>query len=56
MYRILSSTLSVLYVNHNRKKNKNHIKLSTEYWNLANKKLHPWISWSVIIQTQFKKI
>ena len=47
MYTILLSTLSVLYVNYNRKKNKNDIKLSAEYWNLGNKKLHPRMSWSV---------
>ena len=28
-------------------KNKNDTKLSTEYWKLANKKLHPQISWSI---------
>ena len=28
-------------------KNKNDTKLSTEYYKLANKKLHPQISWSV---------
>ena len=28
-------------------KNRNNTKLSTEYWKLENKKLHPWISWSI---------
>ena len=28
-------------------KNKNNTKLSTEYWKLANTKLHPRISWSI---------
>ena len=28
-------------------KNKNNTKLSSEYWKLANTKLHPRISWSI---------
>ena len=28
-------------------KNKNNTKLSTEYWNLASKKLHLQVSWSI---------
>ena len=28
-------------------KNKNDTKLSTEYWKLANNKLHLWIFWSI---------
>ena len=28
-------------------KNKKDTKLSTEYWKLANKKLHPRISWNI---------
>ena len=28
-------------------KNKNDTRLSPEYWKLANKKLHPRISWSI---------
>ena len=31
----------------NVQKNKNDTKLSTEYRKLANKKLYPWISWSI---------
>ena len=31
----------------NTEKDKNDTKLSTEYWKLANKKLHPGISWSI---------
>ena len=31
----------------NAEKNKNDTKLSTEYWKLANNKLHPQISWSI---------
>ena len=39
------------YANHkksfNEEKNKNDTSLSTENWKLANKKLHPRISWSI---------
>ena len=39
------------YANHkksfNSEKNKKDAKLSTEYWKLANEKLHPQIPWSI---------
>ena len=39
------------YANHkksfNVESNKSDTKLSTEYWKLANNKLHPQISWSI---------
>ena len=39
------------YANHKKsfhaEKSKNDTRLSTEYWKLANKKLHPRISWSI---------
>ena len=48
---ICETTFKKRYVNHkksfNVEKNKNDTKLSTEYWKLANSKLHPWISWSM---------
>ena len=34
-------------ISFNAEKNKNGTKLSTEYWKLANKNLHPRISWSI---------
>ena len=44
------SILKKSYANHiksfSTEKNKNNAKLSTKYWKLANKKLHPRISWS----------
>ena len=52
MYKeICETTLKKRYANHkksfNAENNKNDTKLSTEYWKLANKKLHPRISWSI---------
>ena len=48
---ICENTFKKRYANHkksfNVKKNKNNTKLSTEYWKLANNKLHPQISWSI---------
>ena len=48
---ICETTFKKRYANHkksfNVEKNKNDTKLSTEYWKLANKKLHPRISWSI---------
>ena len=48
---ICETTYRKRYANHKKsfdaEKNKNDTKLSTEYWNLANKKLNPWISWSI---------
>ena len=45
------SILKKSYTNHKKsfsteKNKKNNAKLSTKYWKLANKKLHPRISWS----------
>ena len=49
----LGNSFKKHYVNHkkmfNAEKNKNDTKLSTDYWELANKKLHPRISWSIKI-------
>ena len=43
--------LKKIYTNHKKsfhtEKSKNATRLSTEYWKLANKKLHPRISWSI---------
>ena len=52
MYKgICKTTYKKRYANHkksfNVKKNKNDTKFSTEYWKLANKTLHPRISWSI---------
>ena len=48
---IRETTFKKRYANHkksfNVEKNKNDTKLSTEYCKLANKKLHPRISWSI---------
>ena len=48
---ICVTTFKKRYANHkksfNAEKNKNDTKLSTEYWKLANKNLHPQISWSI---------
>ena len=48
---ICETTFKKRYANHkksfNVEKKKNNTKLSTEYWKLANNKLHPWISWSI---------
>ena len=48
---ICETTFKKRYANHkksfNEEKNKNDTKLSTENWKLANKKLHPRISWSI---------
>ena len=48
---ICETTFKKRYANHkksfNVEKNKNDTKLSTEYWKLANNKLHPQISWSI---------
>ena len=48
---ICETTFKKCYANHkisfNAEKNKNGTKLSTEYWKLANKNLHPRISWSI---------
>ena len=48
---ICETTFKKRYANHkklfNKEKNKNDTKLSIEYWVLANKKLHPQISWSI---------
>ena len=48
---ICETTFKKRYANHkksfNVEKNKNDTKLSTEYWKLANNKLHPRISWSI---------
>ena len=45
------TTFKKRYANHkkpfNAEKIKNETKLSAEYWKLANKKFHPWISWSI---------
>ena len=45
---ICETTFKKRYANHkksfNAEKNKNDTKLSTEYWKLANKKLHPRFS------------
>ena len=45
---ICEITFKKRHANHkksfNVEKNKNNTKLITEYWRLANKKLHPWIS------------
>ena len=63
---ICETTFKKRYANHkksfNEEKNKNDTRLSTENWKLANKKLHPRISWSIkgnyksYKPTQFKKI
>ena len=52
MYKgICETTFKKRYANHkkpfNVEKNKNDTKLSTEYWRLANNKLHPRTSWSI---------
>ena len=52
MYKgICETTFKKRYANHrksfNAEKNKNDTKLSTEYWKLGNKNLHPRISWSI---------
>ena len=52
LYKLICETsFKKRYANHkksfNEEKNKNDIKLSTEYWKLANMELHPWISWSM---------
>ena len=51
--------LKTRYTNHkkhfNAEKNKNNTKLSREYWKLANKKLHPRISW-IKKRQAYKKI
>ena len=48
---ICETTFKKRYANHTKsfieEKNKNNTQLSTEYWTLANKKVHPWISWSI---------
>ena len=48
---ICETTFKNRYANHkksfNAEKSKNDTKLSTEYWKLANKNLHPRISWSI---------
>ena len=48
---ICKSTFKKRYANHkksfNAENNKNDTKLSTEYWKLANNKLHPRISYSI---------
>ena len=49
LYKLICETsFKKRYANHkksfNEEKNKNDIKLSTEYWKLANMELHPWIS------------
>ena len=48
---ICKTTFKKRYANHkksfNVEKTRNDTKLSTEYWKLANKKLHPRISWSI---------
>ena len=48
---ICETTFKKRYANHekpfNVEKNKNDNKLSTEYWKMANNKLHPQISWSI---------
>ena len=48
---ICETTVKKRYANHkksfNAEMNKKDTKLSTEYWKLANKKLHPGISWSI---------
>ena len=48
---ICETTFKNRYANHkkyfNVKKYKSDTKLSTEYWKLANNKLHPQISWSI---------
>ena len=48
---ICETTFKKRYTNNkkslNVEKNKNDTKLSTEYWKLANNKLHPQISWSI---------
>ena len=48
---ICETTFKKGYANHkkslNVEKNENNTKLSTEYWKLANNKLHPQISWSI---------
>ena len=47
---ICEITIKKRYANYkssfNAEKNKNVTKLTTQYWKLGNKKLHPWISWS----------
>ena len=52
MYKgIYETTFEKRCANHekyfNLEKNKNDSKLYTEYWKLANKELHPRISWSI---------
>ena len=48
---ICETAFKKCYANHkksfNAAKDKNDTKLSTEYWKLANNKLHPQISWSM---------
>ena len=48
---ICETTFKKRYTNHKKSfnvvKNKNETKLSTEYWKLANNKLHIQISWSI---------
>ena len=47
---ICESTFKKRYANHKKsfnENNKNDTKLSTEYWKLANNKLHPRISYSI---------
>ena len=48
--RICETTFKKRYANQKKsfdaEKNKNDTKLSPEYWKVANKKLHPRISWS----------
>ena len=48
---ICETTFKKRYVNHKKsfyaENNRNDTKLSTEYWRLANQKLHPRISWSI---------
>ena len=49
--RICETTFKKSYTNHkksfNVEKNKNDTILSTEYWKLANNKLHPRLPWSI---------
>ena len=48
---ICKTTFKKRYGNHKKsfsvKKNKNDAKLFTEYWKLANNRLHPQISWKI---------
>ena len=48
---ICETTFKKCYANHKKffktEKNKNDAKLSTEYWKLANNKLHARTSWSI---------